>query len=172
MLETENLGLGFPYHLLADLFPSSSYTFNSLGVLHWRWEGRKGRMENHREPLMLGKSCQIILWARCLESSCWTPTRDWAAFAPSSSLLSIQGAGEGWGTRLGVPHFTKVGSFGRWMLWTMGGRVLSSHSSLSLQKFTGNFSPSTLQERKGEVEFCWPVRLFVIIIMGEMWPSP
>lgn len=113
MLETENLGLGFRYHLLADLFPSSSYTFNSLGVLLWRREGRKGKLENHMEPFMLGKSCQIILSVRCLEIWCWTPTPGIGQhFLKASCLLSILWAGEGCAPgrpRLGVLHFTQGG---------------------------------------------------------------
>lgn len=126
MLETENLGLGFRYHLLADLLPSSSYTFNSLGVLHWRWEGGKGKLENHMEPFMLGKSCQIILWVRCLEISCWTPTPGIGQhLLQASCLLSILWAGEGCvpgGPWLGVPHFTQGGLI--WMLWTRGRKAL------------------------------------------------
>lgn len=124
MLETENLGLGFRYHLLADLFPSSSYTFNSLGVLHRRQEGRKGKMENHMEPFLLGKPCKIILWARCSEISCWTPRQGMGQhFLKASCVLSILWAGEdcvpgghGWGS-LTSP---RVGSLGCWMLWTRG----------------------------------------------------
>lgn len=114
MLGTENLGLGFRYHFLADLFPSSSYTFNSLGVLHRGWEGRKGKMENHMEPLMLGKSCQIFLSVRCLEGSFGCPRWGWGSICSKLSLEHPTSRGKlcPWGSTTEGPSLHSGG--GHW----------------------------------------------------------
>lgn len=175
MSETENLGLGFLYHLLADLFPSSSYTFNSLGVLHRRREGRKGKMENHMEPFMLGKSCQIILSARCSESSCWTPTlRIGQQLLKASCPEHPTSRGRlcPWGTTDGGPSLhTGWGRLGAGCSGAHGRKAPLVPQLTVPTTVTKNFAPSTLQERKGRAEFCWFVKLFIIIVVGEMWTS-
>ena len=134
MFKTENLGLGFRYHLLADLFLSSSYTFNSLGVLHQRWGGTKGDTWSYTESFRLEKTFKIILSVTCLKISCWmspahAPGRvlctvctkqavSWASYVHGMAV-SLQHGPRAGGTMTGGPSLHNgVGSLEHRMLWT------------------------------------------------------